>query len=151
MAIIDSLSKGALDGLEALPNDGVVTDVEYLAATRLDQQTGSVDEPITRRMNGLKRPDHPPFAIRAAPLRGTDLLGAYQVECDDAEHQPSATWVMTLCRQAIERESALKLTVHPLVGAAPAHEEPYRPPGHFPTCLVPPLLRKPCLFSLYTK
>ncbi|MCY4514164.1 MAG: hypothetical protein OXC69_03350 [Candidatus Tectomicrobia bacterium] len=39
----NSRREGALNGLEALPDHRVVTDVKYLAATRLDQQTSPID------------------------------------------------------------------------------------------------------------
>ena len=39
----DSRGEGTLNGLEALPDHRVVTDVKYLAATRLDQQTSPID------------------------------------------------------------------------------------------------------------
>ena len=117
--------------LEALLDHRIVADVQHVSAARLDQQTGPIDKSVPQRLDGLKRPDRSPFAIRGTPLRCAGLHGPHQVERDNAEHLPGAVSVIALCWQAIEREAALELTVDLLVGAPSAHEVPQRPSGHF--------------------
>ena len=124
----NSRCESTINGYEALPNHGVVTSIKYVAAARLDQQTGAIDESVRQCLNGLKRPDRSSLAIRRAPLRGASLHGPHQVEGEDTEQVPGAVAVKTLRRQAIEREAAFEFTVNPLIGAAPAHEEPQAPP-----------------------
>lgn len=127
----NSGSEGVLDDLEALPNHRVVADADYLAAAWLDQQTGPLDELIAQGPDILKRSDRPPFAIRGTPLRGAGLHGPHQVKGKDTEHLPCAVGAVAQRRQAIVREAGLGLSVDLLVGAAPAHEEPWGRSSHF--------------------
>lgn len=60
----DSRSDGGLNGLEALPNHRIVTDIEYLSTARLNKRTGPIDKPVPQGLDSLKRPDRLSFAIR---------------------------------------------------------------------------------------
>lgn len=104
-----------------------MADIEYMATTWLDEQTGPIDQPIAQGLDSLKRPDNPPFAVGRAPFYDAGLHGPHQVEGNDTEHLPGAVGMIGLHRQAIEREGALEFTVDILVGAAPAREVPERP------------------------
>ena len=115
------------DSFEPLSDHPVVPDVERGSALRLDEQARPVDDSVTQRVDELETAHGSPLTIRAAPRgRRVHQEPPYQVERDDAQYLPSAVRLEALCRHAIKGEAALELSVHLLVGAAPAHEKPQR-------------------------
>ena len=116
--------EGVFDSLESLPNNGIVADIEYLAAIGPDQQAGAIDKSVSQGLYRLKRSERSSFPVHGPPLGGTGLQGPHEVERDDAKHLPDAVGLIAPGRHAVEREPALELSVDLLVGAAAAHEEP---------------------------